>query len=80
MERIFCDDLIKILEQHIKGKVKATVVNDVLIVDIIYNKEETWWFTLTPFGEKVMQGLSSTVLAQNIFTLYKRKISEKYFK
>lgn len=79
MERIFCNNLRKILYQHVKGSISAHIIKDTLLVDIEADNMTHWRYTHIHMKEKIINGLSSEYLANEIVKQYKSFIMNRYF-
>ena len=79
MERIFINALKKDLKQRIKGDVSVHVKDDTLIVDIQPIGCWTWHYIISDLSVKIPPALSSKIVADVIFTEYKKYILSNYF-
>lgn len=55
------------------------VIDDKLIIQIIDNSFQTWGYTIDNLSEKVLAGLTSKIVCDDIIEKYKSYIFKCYF-
>ena len=79
MKDFFKESVEKKLKRCIKCSIFAFVVDDKLIVDVIDNSFHKWRYTINNLSEKVVSGLTSKIVCNDIVEKYKIHILKYYF-
>lgn len=79
MKEFFKESLEKRLKGCIKCSIFVFVIDDKLIIQIIDNSFQTWGYTIDNLSEKVLAGLTSKIVCDDIIEKYKGYIFKCYF-
>ena len=79
MKEFFKESVEKKLKECIKCSIIVFVVDDKLIVDIIDNSFHTYRYTINNLLEKVIAGLTSKIVCDDIVDKYMKHILKCYF-
>lgn len=79
MKEFFKESVEKKLKGRIKCSIFVFVVDDKLIVDVIDNSFHKWRYTINNLSEKVVAGLTSKIVCNDIVEKYKAHILKCYF-
>ena len=79
MTDFFKESVEKKLKRCIKCSIFAFVVDDKLIVDVIDNSFHKWRYTINNLSEKLVAGLTSKIVCNDIVKKYKTHILKCYF-
>lgn len=80
MEQVFTRNLVRALSQRIKGCIKAHVVNDILVVDILDRDDTAWHYTVPDIALPLSLGLTSKTMADLVTKEYRKFILHRYFR
>ena len=79
MVKIFCMNLQREIKKHVKGGVKVTHVDGVLIVSIYATENSVFRYTRKNIEDELVQGLTSSWLSNVIVKKYAKYVFDSYF-
>lgn len=79
MQKIFLTHLKKQLQSQLKGDISVHIVEDTLIVEVNNYGIHAWKYIIRNINIKILTGISSKIVAQEIVKTYKSYILSKYF-
>lgn len=78
-EKIWADNLKNKLTLKIKGEIKYTIIDDILLVDIYSVNYMVYRYTINNLQCKILTGYDVEMVAQSIYKGYKGYIMNLYF-